>query len=113
MALAAMWQWRWPYAWRSDCADCIRRHTPESRLAQPQRSYVVTVDADRFPVDAFMPLLGVGAVTARIDADGHGYNPFSETMRLDASLAVDNAVYSDILIPASPAMCMWPTDALR
>ncbi len=56
--------------------------------------YVVTVDADRFPVDAFMPLLGVGAVTARIDADGHGYNPFSETMRLDASLAVDNAVYS-------------------
>ncbi len=55
--------------------------------------YKLDLLAEQFPVDAFMPLLGVGRVDASLKVDGHGYNPFSEKMRLDAQLAVNSAVY--------------------
>lgn len=55
--------------------------------------YSADVRLNRFPVNAFMPLLGVGQVTAHLQADGHGINPFSPAMRLDADLKVDQAVY--------------------
>ena len=55
--------------------------------------YKADLTLNRFPVRAFMPLLGVGNVTARLTADGHGLNPFSEAMRLDAALDVTQAQY--------------------
>lgn len=61
----------------------------QSRL----ENYTLHLVADRFPVNAFMPLLGVGEISATLDADGHGYNPFAKTMRLDATLDVTKAIY--------------------
>jgi len=75
-----------------------RTATGDIRMHADWRSrsedYDLTVTTDRFPVDAFMPRLGVGAITAGIEATGHGYNPFTDTMTLDASLTVDNAEYA-------------------
>ena len=45
--------------------------------ARPQ-DYDATIALDRFPVDAFMPSLGVGYVTARVSVDGRGYNPMAK-----------------------------------
>ena len=58
-----------------------------------QEDYDVSLVMDHFPVNAFMPLLGVGQITASLDAKGHGYNPFKPTTGIDATLDVKQAVY--------------------
>ena len=55
--------------------------------------YDVSLDIDRFPVNAIMPLLGAGEVTATLDAKGHGYDPFKPTTSLQAALDVRKAIY--------------------
>ena len=58
-----------------------------------REDYSATLTVDRFPVNAFMPLLGVGEVSADFQASGHGYNPFVDTMKFNADLNVTQAVY--------------------
>jgi len=55
--------------------------------------YTIHLRADSFPVDAFMPLSGIGELSATLDAKGHGYNPFAKNTRLDATLDITRAVY--------------------
>ncbi len=57
--------------------------------------YTLHLITDRFPVNAFMPGLGVGEISATLDARGHGYNPFAATTSLDATLDVTRAIYQD------------------
>lgn len=57
-------------------------------------NYRASVDASAFPVNAFMPLLGVGRVTAKIDASGHGLDIMSKTAALSAHADVSSAEYS-------------------
>lgn len=77
----------------------LEARTAEGRLSLDAdwhsrlEDYDVHLTADRFPVNAFMPLLGVGEISATLDAKGHGYNPFVPTMQLDADLDVTRAVY--------------------
>lgn len=61
-----------------------------------REDYTATIGTDRFPVNAFMPLLGVGEITADLNATGHGYNPFAADTELDAGLAVKSAVYQGV-----------------
>ena len=56
--------------------------------------YDVSVDLDRFPVGKIMPSLGVGYVTASLDAKGRGYNPMSPSTDLDVALDVLHVDYS-------------------
>lgn len=68
--------------------------------------YKASLDVKDFPIETFMPNLGVGKVTATLDASGHGYNPFGTTMKADASAKVetaeyDNYTYRDINLDAS------------
>ncbi len=56
--------------------------------------YRATVTARNFPVQAFMPLMGVENVTADIKVDGHGYSPFAKTTRINASADIISAVYN-------------------
>ncbi len=56
-------------------------------------AYDVNLATNDFPVNAFMPLLGVGAITADIHANGRGLDPTSPKMDLDATLDVKRAVY--------------------
>ena len=58
-----------------------------------REDYTVDLRTDRFPVAAFMPLLGVGDVSATLSAHGHGYDPFSRSTTADADLHVTQAVY--------------------
>lgn len=69
-------------------------------------AYQATVHLDDFPVDAFMPELGVGRVTATASVDGHGYNPMKRSTFVDARVNVDDIIYnkerySDIALNAS------------
>lgn len=57
-------------------------------------SYRATVDARAFPVNAFMPLLGVGRVTGKIDASGAGLDLLSRSARLKAHADVASAEYA-------------------
>ena len=73
--------------------------------ARPQ-DYDATIALDRFPVDAFMPSLGVGYVTARVSVDGRGYNPMAKNTSIDADIKVKQITYlketySDIALNTS------------
>lgn len=68
----------------------------DGRWNSRREDYTATVATDRFPVNAFMPLLGVGEVTAGLKATGHGYNPFAADTELDAGLDVKSAVYQGV-----------------
>ncbi len=73
--------------------------------ARPQ-DYDATIALDRFPVDAFMPSLGVGNVTARVSVDGRGYNPMAKNTSIDADIKVKQITYlketySDIALNTS------------
>ena len=56
--------------------------------------YDLAMQAMRFPVNAFMPGLKVGNVTANIDAHGHGFDFFSTATALDADIAVTSLAYA-------------------
>lgn len=55
--------------------------------------YDLTVGLDSFPVNSFMPALGVGIITADISAKGHGINPLADNAALTAALTVDRVDY--------------------
>ena len=65
----------------------------DGRWNSRRESYTATVNTSDFPVDAFMPLLGVGDITAQISAKGKGYSPFLKSTTIDADLAIDKAEY--------------------
>lgn len=60
---------------------------------QPSEDYTVDLALEQFPINSFMPNLGVGKITADLKAEGHGYDPFSTDMRLDATMNVRQAIY--------------------
>lgn len=57
-------------------------------------AYRAEVDADAFPINAFMPLLGVGSVTGRVEASGHGFDFFSPSTALTCRADVESAEYA-------------------
>ncbi len=59
-------------------------------------SYAARVRTRGFPVQAFLPDMGVGAVTAAIDASGHGFDPFSKSTCLKAKADIASAEYAGV-----------------
>ena len=57
--------------------------------------YTLHTTATAFPVQAFMPLLGVKDVSASIDVSGHGYDLFDARSSMDASAAISSAFYNN------------------
>lgn len=57
-------------------------------------NYRAEIDTRDFPVNAFMPLLGVGRVTASATASGHGLDIASESTRMSARADIGSAEYS-------------------
>lgn len=55
--------------------------------------YDANLRLTQFPVDAIMPSLGVGAVTASLAVNGHGYNPMSAKTDVNADLDLASIVY--------------------
>ncbi len=59
-------------------------------------SYKADMKLNTFPLQAFMPLLGVEDVSARAEVNGKGYDPFAVSTQIDAGITVDKAVYDGV-----------------
>lgn len=59
-------------------------------------SYSASLELDRFPVDAFMPELGIGNVTASATIDGKGYNPMNRNTKIDADVVIHKIDYNKL-----------------
>ena len=55
--------------------------------------YDITMALDSFPVNSFMPTLGVGIITADLKAKGHGINPLAPGASVTADVIVNQLVY--------------------
>ncbi|MCM1337813.1 MAG: translocation/assembly module TamB [Candidatus Amulumruptor caecigallinarius] len=60
-----------------------------------REGYAALVKLDKFPVNAFMPGLGVGRITGMVDADGHGYNPLRPGTAMRANVELDEAAIGE------------------
>ncbi|MDE6134556.1 MAG: hypothetical protein K2F79_03170, partial [Muribaculaceae bacterium] len=68
----------------------------DARWNGKAEAYKATVATAEFPVQAFMPLLGVDEVTALIRIDGRGYDPMKKSTRLTAQADISKAVYNKV-----------------
>lgn len=59
-----------------------------------KESYKADIDLTAFPVDAFMPSLGVRDITATVHVNGAGYNPLSPKTSLAADVMIDKVTYN-------------------
>ena len=66
----------------------------DGKWNQKAEGYTAKLNAVRFPVNAFMPGLGIGEVTADMELQGRGYNPASRTTRMAANVDVKRIVYN-------------------
>ncbi len=55
--------------------------------------YSGALQLKEFPVDMFMPSLGVGKITASAKVNGHGFNFFSPKTEVVADVSLDHATY--------------------
>lgn len=55
--------------------------------------YKADIKTTTFPVDAFMPLLGVEDVTANLSVEGKGYSPFRKSTSIEAAATVAELTY--------------------
>lgn len=84
---------------RGHVAGNLTAHTHDGRISLDAdwhsrlKKYDVKLIADRFPVNAFMPLMGIGEISATADVDGTGYDPFSTSTKMNADLKVTKAIY--------------------
>lgn len=66
-----------------------------ARWAMTAESYNASLRLDRFPVQAFMPGVGVRDVTATLNASGHGYNPLRPSTSMDVDLRLVELTFND------------------
>lgn len=78
----------------SDYTARLTAHTGAGRLALngsmrgSAPNYKIDLRADSFPVGAFMPGLGIGAVSASVKASGRSFNPLQRGAQLNASVNI-------------------------
>lgn len=58
--------------------------------------YDVDIAMSRFPVDAFMPRLGVGTVTGDLVAHGQGFDPFDNSMKVAGESNISSVEYNGV-----------------
>lgn len=62
---------------------------------QLAKGYNVELAVDSFPVNSFMPALGVGIITAEASLRGHGYDLLSPATNIEASFIINSIDYLD------------------
>ena len=55
--------------------------------------YGMTMAVDSFPIDLFLPTMGLGALTADVEVSGKEYDPMSPTCTLDADVLLKQLIY--------------------
>lgn len=68
----------------------------DGQWSATSEAYTANVRSFTFPIDAFMPQLGVGAVSANIFVDGRGYDPYNTDTQLEAALEISSLVYDGV-----------------
>lgn len=58
--------------------------------------YALDLEARDFPVSAFMPDLGIGRVTARLQGTGHGFAPGLPETRADIAADISHITYNGV-----------------
>lgn len=66
----------------------------DGKWQKRSEGYNAKLVADAFPVQAFMPSLGVGDITATITVDGHGYDPRVPSTVIHADASIDGVDYN-------------------
>ncbi|MDE7427350.1 MAG: translocation/assembly module TamB [Muribaculaceae bacterium] len=56
-------------------------------------NYSADIKMDAFPIQAFLPEMGVGAITGSLNASGHGLDFLSPATRAKADIDIKSAVY--------------------
>ena len=77
----------------------IKAHTSTGNLAldakwnNRKEAYDVNLSMAEFPIDAFLPRLGIENVSGRLVANGRYFDPFKLNMHADSELQIDKIVY--------------------
>lgn len=61
----------------------------DARWTMRAEGYDASLTTEQFPVQAFMPSLGLADATLSAKVRGHGYNPLRPTTQIEADIAVD------------------------
>lgn len=83
----------------SDASGNISITTPKGKLALTgdwkanTESYDINLSTDQFPVQAFVPEIGVGLTTAKVTVRGNGFDVFSPKTNIDAKVDIINVEY--------------------
>ncbi|MDE7408230.1 MAG: hypothetical protein K2M76_07400, partial [Muribaculaceae bacterium] len=97
---------------QGDIKGALKAVTGSGRLAMDaswtgrREAYSIDARVDSFPVRAFMPDMGIGTVTARLQASGHGFDIYSPSTQSEFELMVDHIdydrrIYRNILLNGS------------
>lgn len=75
-------------------------------------SYDATVNINHFPLQSFLPSLGLSDITASIKASGHGFDPTSPSTSTVADINIDRLTYNkqpitDVRLTASLDTCRF------
>lgn len=74
------------YAAKLVAATAAGRLALDANMSGIAPRYAVDLRADSFPVAAFMPGLGIGAVSGTVEADGLYFNPLRPGAKIDADV---------------------------
>ena len=78
----------------------------DGSFSNREEKYDVDLSVTNMPVNAFMPDMGIGLVTADVKAEGRGYDPFSSTFATNTTIDVhsieyEQQTYEDVRIVAN------------
>ncbi len=80
----------------------VKAHTSTGDLAldakwnNRKEAYDVDLSMTEFPIDAFLPRLGIENVSGRLVANGQYLDPFKLNMHTDSELQIDKIVYKGV-----------------
>lgn len=83
-------------------AGNIDAHTGDGDMAlnakwnSKSEGYDVDLALDEFPIDAFLPRMGIENVSGRLKANGRLLNPFNRNMVVDAEADITHVVYHGV-----------------
>lgn len=66
-----------------------------ARWAMTAESYNASLSLNQFPVQSFMPTMGVADVSATVKVDGHGYNPLRRSTAMNLDVHLDHLLLND------------------
>lgn len=81
------------YAGNIEAVTATGKIALDGKFHAKLEAYEADLTADHFAVNAFMPSLGVGAVTTHIQAHGQGFDPTKPSTQADVALQVPEATY--------------------